>query len=99
VGQYLADWGYLAKSNFWSRCWRAVAIQATKVKRAFTSIKYLRFILSQRYPAVVLHLLLIVFFIWLGIYVPNRWQQYEREQLESFSERKGIVEQLKLESQ
>ena len=85
--QYLQQWGYLKRTDFWSKVKAFFAELWGKFKGAFSSWRYFRLVLAQRNPAFVFYTVVILIFILLAIYVPIKWSGYGKSQLEQFRER------------
>ncbi len=85
--QYLHEWAYLKKADFWSKVKSFFAELWGKFKGAFSSGRYFRLVLTQRNPAYVFYTVIIIIFILLAIYVPSLWSNYGKSQLDQFQKR------------
>jgi len=85
--QYLGRWGYLAETGFWVKFKGWLSGVWGKFKGLFASFRFFRLTLTQRKPAYVLYLLIILVFAFLAYYVPVRWNQYSQQKLERFEQR------------
>jgi len=90
--QYLSEWGYLKKRDFWSKVKSSIGELFGKLGGAFSSSRYLRLILSQRRPAYLFYSLIIILFLVIAIGVPMFWSKYKAEKLEQFKERATQVQ-------
>ena len=88
---FLREWGYLKTTDFWTKVKAALSTVLGKIKGAFSSFGYFRLTVTQRNPAYAFYGLLIIIFILLAIYIPMKWQDYGRHQLEQFQERSQQV--------
>ena len=90
---YLKEWGYLALGpNFWDRLKQLFAVIGGKLKGSFSSSRYIRLSLTQRYSAYLFYWLMIVVFVFLAVFVPLRWNKYTETRLEKFKEHVGATE-------
>ena len=85
--QYLHEWAYLKKGDFWSKVKSFFVELLGKFKGAFSSWRYFRLVLSQRNPAFVYYTVIILIFILLAIYVPSLWSGYGKNRLDQFQKR------------
>jgi len=85
--KYLKNWAYLSESSLWSRIKKALSETGGKGRGAFSSWRYFRLVLTQRNPAYLWYGTLIVLFIFLAIWVPRMWADYEQEQLQQMEQR------------
>ncbi len=84
---YLMHWGYLQKSSIWSRVAGFFREARGKLVGVFSNWRYFRLVMTQRKPAYFLYTLLILFFIWLAIYIPIAWNDYNQQQYDQFLKR------------
>lgn len=82
--QYLTKWDYLRKTSFWDTVRGSLISLWGKFKGAFRNVRYFRLVMTQRTGAYLWYGVIILFFIFLAIYVPKKWQDYSRHKLEDF---------------
>jgi len=85
--EYLTRWNYLRKTRFWDTVKRSLASLWGKFKGAFRNIRYFRLVMTQRTGAYLFYGFIILFFIFLAIYVPKKWQDYSQHRLEEFQKK------------
>lgn len=90
--QYLSEWGYLKKSDFWSRVASWFGELGAKFRGAFSSGKYSRLVISQRKPAYFFYTAVILLFLLAAIMVPRWWSSYTEKKLEGLKERATKVQ-------
>jgi hypothetical protein len=81
---FLKEWGYLRRTSFWSKVKGFFSELMAKLKGAFSSGKYFRLVVTQRNPAYLFYVLIIMIFIFLAIYVPISWMGYSENKLNQF---------------
>ena len=84
---YLTHWGYLQRSSFWSKVTGFLKEARGKLVGVFSNWRYFRLVMTQRKPAYFFYALLILFFIWLAVYVPIAWNNYNDQRYEQFQKR------------
>lgn len=82
--EYLTKWDYLRKTRFWDTVKGSLSSLWGKFKGAFRNVRYFRLVMTQRSGAYLWYGVIILFFIFLAIYVPTKWQDYSRHKLEEF---------------
>ncbi len=83
-GHFLTEWQYLKKSNFWSNLKSFFGELGAKLRGAFSSGRYFRLVLTQRNPAYLFYVMVIIIFIFLAIYIPISWNKYTERKLNEF---------------
>jgi len=83
-GHFLSEWQYLRKTNFWSKVKGFFGELFAKLRGAFSSGRYLRLVLTQRNPAYLFYVMVIIIFIFLAIYIPISWNKYTDRKLNEF---------------
>jgi len=83
-GYLLTEWQYLRKTNFWSKVRSFFGELFAKLRGAFSSGRYFRLVLTQRNPAYLFYIVMILIFIFLAIYVPISWNRYSDRRLNEF---------------
>ena len=84
--KYLREWGYLVEESFWDRIRESLSVAMSNLKGFFSSFRYVRLSLAQRFSAYLFYGLMIVIFVFLAIFVPLRWNTYRAERLAEFDE-------------
>jgi hypothetical protein len=84
---YLKKWDYLVRVSFWDKVKNAGGVLWGKLRGLFSSFGYFRLSLSQRNPAYIFYILIIIVFVWLAVYVPMRWNRYTENSLIEFENR------------
>jgi hypothetical protein len=85
--KYLLEWNYLIEDRFIDRLKNSLNVLWGKLKGLFSSYKYLRLSMTQRYSAYLFYGLIILIFLFLAIFVPLRWNSYTDKKLTEFEER------------
>lgn len=80
----LDDYGYLRQADFWAKLKAIMSGVFGGIAGAFASSGYFRLVINQRKPAYLFYAIVIVLFVWLAVYVPIKWQNYEEQKLEQF---------------
>ncbi|MFH1700126.1 MAG: hypothetical protein ABIE07_06025 [Candidatus Zixiibacteriota bacterium] len=89
---YLQEWKYLKTSSFWSKVTEFSSEVWGKIKGAFASFAYFRLVISQRPAAYGFYAVIIILFILLAFYVPNKWISYSEETLERFNQKASEIQ-------
>ncbi len=84
---YFSEWGYHEKGSFFDKLKNSLRQVWGKFKGAFSNYRYLRLVMTQRSAAYVYYGLIIIIFILLAIYVPQRWNNYSDKKYEQLQER------------
>jgi len=84
---YLTEWQYLSKPSRWARFKVWLGDVWGRFKGAFKSARYFRLVMTQRSAAYLWYGLIIVLFIFLAIYIPNKWQDYKEHRLQEFRDK------------
>ncbi len=92
--QYLSEWGYLKKADFWSKVKGFFSVFFGKFKGAFSNTRFFRLVISQRNPAYLFYSLIIVIFIALAILVPSWWGSHTEQKLEDIRQNKEKVQRM-----
>lgn len=90
---YLTEWDYLRKSNFWANLKGSFINLWGKIKGAFSSARYFRLVMAQRPAAYFLYSIFIILFLILALYVPSKWQKYKEDRLEEFRTKAATIHQ------
>jgi hypothetical protein len=85
--QYLSEWKYLKKRDFWSRVGSWFGVIGGRFRGAFSSGRYMRLVISQRDPAYLIYTMLVILFLVAAVAVPILWSQHSQTELERFKER------------
>ncbi|MEE9443255.1 MAG: hypothetical protein V3V99_11390 [candidate division Zixibacteria bacterium] len=89
---YLQEWNYLKTTSFWSKVAEFFSEVWGKIKGAFASFAYFRLVMSQRSAAYGFYAVMIILFILLAFYVPNKWISYSEETLERFNQKASEIQ-------
>jgi hypothetical protein len=84
---YLREWDYLIEESFMDRLRQTLAVIGGKLRGSFSSSKYVRLSLSQRYSAYLFYGLLIVVFVFLAVFIPLEWNKHTNRKLAEFEKR------------
>lgn len=84
---YFSEWSYHEKGSFWDKVKSGLGELGGKLKGAFSSYSYFRLTVTQRNAAYIYYTLLILIFILLAIYVPQKWNDYSNQKYEQLQER------------
>lgn len=87
MDQYLTEWHYLTKTNFWQTIKDFFSVLGGKFKGVFSNSRYFRLVLTQRNLAYFYYTFLILLFLFLAIFVPVSWNKYSQRQLQGLQDK------------
>lgn len=88
---YIQEWNYLKTTSFWSKVTEFFSNLWGKIKGAFASFAYFRLVMSQRTAAYGFYAVMIILFILLAFYVPNKWSSYSEDRLEKLNKKASEI--------
>ncbi len=84
---YLLEWDYLADVKFLDRVKKTIIVLWEKLKGLFSNFGYFRLSLTQRNAAYLYYALIMLIFIFLALFIPQRWNGHKEKKLVEFEER------------
>lgn len=85
--RYLKEWNYLEEVSLLDKIKDAFSVFWGKLKGLFSSFKYLRLAMTQRFSAYMFYGLLIIILLLLAFIVPARWNSYTGDKQVEFEAR------------
>ncbi len=91
IDGYLSSWGYVQRETFWSKLSKSLGAVFGKLRGTFSSSTHFRLTMTQRRPAILIYLVVMILAVAFAIWVPGYWSNHTEQRLEEFRSESGLA--------